>query len=425
MLKRLMLSRHFAPLFWTQFLSALNDNFIKNCLVILILFSIGGTTGNTMITVAGAVLMAPFFLFSALGGEWADKYDKALIARRLKFAELEVSVLGAVGFALSSVDVLMVALGLFSTISALFGPLKYGILPDQLAPEDLVPANGLVEAGTFAAILIGLVSANFAVVKGHSPLPVMVLMMGLALACWLVSRQIPPTTSKAPELVVTRNPWVSTMAMLRDVKSDRRLWEGTHIVSWFWLVGGVALSLLPALIADQLGANQQVVTLSMLAFAIGVAAGSLGAARASHGRPNLALVPIGGFMMALGCALISLHAAGVPRGNMVGAGAFLHSSIGLKLLGDLFLSAIGGGLWVVPSFAAVQGWAQPAKRARVIAAVNVVSSAYIVVASLIVALLQKLGISASALFGLIGAATVVATLIVLRTWGREPQRDFA
>src|SRR5436190_1706534 len=155
MFRTLMTSRRFAPLFWTQFLSALNDNFVKNALVILILFQVGSEQSGTLVALAGAVLVAPFFLFSGIGGEFADRYDKAEMAELLKRFEIPVALVSAAGFLMHSVPILFVALGLYGTIAALFGPIKYGILPVHLTKAELPAGNALVESATFAAILAG------------------------------------------------------------------------------------------------------------------------------------------------------------------------------------------------------------------------------------------------------------------------------
>ena len=423
MIKDLMTSRRFAPLFWTQFFTALNDNFAKNALVILIFFSIDGSQGGALATLAGVILMAPFFVLSALGGELADKHDKALMARRLKFAEIFAAGVAAAGFVFQSVPILMASLGLFGIISALFGPIKYGILPDHLKTQELSAGNALIESGTFLAILAGTVAGGLAAGRGKPPALVAAIVMTIAVASWLSARIIPATGAAAPDLVIVRNPWTSTWALIGDLKAQKRLWDGTLIVSWFWLVGAVALSLLPSLVKEVVGGTETVITVCLMVFAIGVAVGSGLAARASHVRPNLALVPIGGFVMALFLLALAWSVHGVTKGLNVPPGTFALSASGLHILVDLFGIAVGGGMFVVPSFAAVQLWAAPDRRARVIAAVNVISAAFIVVSGLAVAGLQLCGFGVMALFALLGALTLIVTGLVMKTWGREGVRD--
>ena len=423
MLTQLMSSRRFAPLFWAQFCSALNDNFLKNGLVILILF--GATTGHgdSLVTVAGAVFIFPFFVLSALGGELADKYCKATIARRLKFAEIFAALFAAAGFFLHSIPLLFAALGLFGIIAALFGPVKYGILPDQLETSELAGGNALIEGATFLAILGGTIGGGLLV---SSTIPagwIAAVIIALAVACWLSARLIPATAPSAPELTITRNPWISTLHLLRTLKAEPRLWDGMVIVSWFWLVGAVVLSLLPAVVKDSIGGSEGVVTLCLSAFAIGIAAVSLFAARLSHVRPNIALVPLGACAMGvIGLDLAFAIGHAVP-GIDLHPGEFVTTLTGFRLLLDFFIFAFAGGLFVVPSFAAVQSWSAPAERARVIAAGNVMQAAFMVGASLVVAVLQAAGVTPAWLFCGLAVASFGVGWFVMAKWGREGVRD--
>src|SRR5687768_8631100 len=215
----LLLSRRFAPLFWTQFFSAFSDNFLKNALVFLILFRVQQGS-EALITLAAAVFIAPFFFLSGLGGELADRFDKALVAQRLKLAEIGVAAIAVAGFWLHSVPILFVALFLFGVIASLFGPIKYGILPDHLAREELPAGNALVEGATFMAILLGTIVGGLAVKDGGDPASFAGLMMVFALLCWGASLFIPRTGEGAPDLVVSRNIAASTTRLLQHLRSD-------------------------------------------------------------------------------------------------------------------------------------------------------------------------------------------------------------
>jgi acyl-[acyl-carrier-protein]-phospholipid O-acyltransferase/long-chain-fatty-acid--[acyl-carrier-protein] ligase len=188
-----MTSRRFAPLFWCQFFSAFNDNFLKNALGFLIVFHIGSDGAASLNTLALAIFITPFFILSGLGGQLADRFDKAVVARHLKLAEIFVVGIAIVGFATHAVPVLFVALALFGIIAALFGPIKYGILPDHLAREELPAGNALVEAATFMAILLGTIIASFVARGGGSPAAFGVLIMAFAVLCWVSSLMIPRT----------------------------------------------------------------------------------------------------------------------------------------------------------------------------------------------------------------------------------------
>src|SRR6266436_4998160 len=205
MSQSLLASRRFAPLFWCQFFSAFNDNLMKNALVLLILFKIGGATGEALVTLAGGIFIAPFFLLSATGGELADRFDKALVARLLKLAEIGAAAVAVAGFELNSLPLLFVALFLFGVIGALFGPIKYGILPDHLAREELPAGNALVEGATFLAILLGTIVGGLAAKDGGHVLGFGTMIMIFAGLCWASSLMIPRTGEGAPHLVIDPN----------------------------------------------------------------------------------------------------------------------------------------------------------------------------------------------------------------------------
>jgi acyl-[acyl-carrier-protein]-phospholipid O-acyltransferase/long-chain-fatty-acid--[acyl-carrier-protein] ligase len=204
MSQSLLTSRRFAPLFWCQFFSAFNDNFLKNALVLLILFKIGGQTGEALVTLAGGIFILPFFLLSASGGELADRFDKALVARLLKLVEIGAAGVAVAGFQLQSLPLLFVALFLFGLIGALFGPIKYGILPDHLKREELPAGNALVEGATFLAILGGTIAGGLAMKDGGNPAGLAVTMMLVAILCWGASLFIPKTAQAAPNLAKGR-----------------------------------------------------------------------------------------------------------------------------------------------------------------------------------------------------------------------------
>ncbi|HWB45571.1 MAG TPA: hypothetical protein VG900_09045 [Hyphomicrobiaceae bacterium] len=423
MFANLMGSRRFAPLFWCQFCSALNDNFLKNALAMLILFGLGGRGGvgghaGVLITASGVIFIAPFFILSGLGGELADRFDKARVAQRVKLAEIPIAALAAAGFYLHSVALLMVTLGLFGVMAALFGPVKYGILPEKLTTAELSAGNALVEGATFLAILMGTIAGGIAVAEAKSGALIVTIIMALAVASWLLARAIPAHRPAAPELRVMRNPWSSTVTLLRELRAgDRRLWGGAHIVSWFWLVGFVALSLLPALIKQDIGGSEGVVTLCLTTFTVGIAVGSIMAARASHGSPNLVLVPVGAVLMGVAAMAIAVVVAGAtPFQSMIHPGAFMMTPIGAALLLALFALAAAGGLYVVPAFAAVQAWAPVERRARVIASVNVLNAAYMVGGGAIVAGLQAAGVGLPVLFAAIGLLSPATAVLAVLAW---------
>jgi acyl-[acyl-carrier-protein]-phospholipid O-acyltransferase/long-chain-fatty-acid--[acyl-carrier-protein] ligase len=424
MFASLLASRRFGPLFWCQFLSALLDNFVKNALVILILFKIGSEQGGALVTLAGAALVAPFFFLSALGGELADRHDKAVMAEWLKRAEIPVALLSAAGFLLHSIPLLFAALICYGCIGALFGPIKYGILPEQLEAAELPAGNALIEGATFLAILAGTIAGGVAASLNGMSWLVAACVVILAVLCWATARMIPKSAPADPDLAITRNPLVSTFALLSDLHADTRLWVGGLITSWFWLVGLIALSLLPVLLKDTFGGGESLVTAGLVVFTLGIAAGSYLAARASKNRPNMALVPVGAFLMGLFSLDLSWTASGITRAAVpLDLQGFLATVAGWRVLTDLFGLAVAGGLFIVPSFSAVQAWAPAQRKARVIAACNILSAAFMTVASLATAALQGSGFGLGSLYLILGILNLVVMGLVMFAWGKEGVKD--
>lgn len=387
---RLMTSRRFAPLFVSQFFSAFNDNYVRNMLAMLILFRLGEDHAGPLVTLAVALFVLPSIFLSALGGEWADAHDKSLVARRLKLAEIFVQMIAAAGFVLASLPLLYAALFGLGVIAALFTPVKYGILPDHLAKEELPAGNALVEGATFVAILCGIIFGGYAAAHDRSGVSVIAQLMLVAALCYGASLFIPATATGAPGLRPDRNIFRSTWREIVALRPDPRIWTGAQAVSWFWLVGAVALSLVPVLIKNRVGGGLNVETAINALFAIGIAIGSAAAALLSHGKIRLAPVPIAamlmsGFLVDLGFAATNL----AKGGGELSLSAFLESPAGLRIAFDVAGLAAAAGLFVVPAFAAVQAWAEEARRARVVAGVNILSSLYMVGATLVTALLQS------------------------------------
>jgi acyl-[acyl-carrier-protein]-phospholipid O-acyltransferase / long-chain-fatty-acid--[acyl-carrier-protein] ligase len=421
----LMTRRRFAPLFWCQFFAAFGDSFLKTALVFVILFEVPGANSTALIQLAGATLIAPFFFLSGLGGELADRYDKSFVAQRVKFVEIGAALIGVAGFAFHSLTLLFVAVGLFGTLASLFGPLKYGILPDLLKREELPSGNALVEGGTFLAILFGTILAGVAANGNSNPIHFAWMMILTALASWAASLLIPKVPAGAPELPINPNILVSTGALLKQVRADPRLWWGAIVASWFWLVGSLVLSLLPSLVAQEIGGTAGVVTLFLTIFSVAVAVGSGLAAWLAAGRIVLLPTVVGAVLIGLFALDLAWTASAVtPSPIPVAISDYLASPHSLRIAIDLAGLAIAGGLFIVPVFTAIQVWAGADRRARVIAAVNVLNAAFMVVGQVVFAGLAKLGLDVPVLFALIGASTLVAAVAIGRTMPAGWLNDF-
>ena len=411
-----MLSRRFAPLFWCQFFAAFNDNFLKTALVFVVLFHLNARDAEALITLASAIFIAPYFFLSALGGELADRYDKALVAQRLKFIEIFVAALAAWGYVQASLPLLYGALLGFGILAALFGPIKYGILPDHLRRDQLPTGNALVEGATFVAILLGTIAGGLAARGQGSHVLFAALVIGFAIACWLSARLIPATGEGAPGLRISANIATSTAAMIRHLRADPRLWWGAMVTSWFWLTGIVVLALLPPLIKTLIGGDEGAVTAYLALFSIAVGIGSGLAAAIARGRIVLTTtlagcVLLAAFALDLGVTTLGAAPAAAPQGAV----AVFSSALGIRAAVDLAGLAIAGGLFIVPAFAAVQAWAGADHRARTVAAVNVLNAAFMTAATVAVAALQKFGVTVPVLFLGIGGTTALVALAIWRT----------
>ena len=423
--RNLMASRVFAPLFWTQFLGAFNDNFLKNTLVFLILAQMSATEGASLVTLAGAIFMLPFLLLSALGGELADKFDKAKMAEVLKRAEIGVAAIAVLGLGFSSVWVLMAALFGFGVISALFGPIKYGILPDLLERRELPQANAWIEGGTFIAILGGTIVAGLAFAGGGNVMVFGPMMIGLSVLCWLASRMIPATGAKAPGLVVDRNVVRSSYNLVSELRNDTRIWRAALMNGWFWLVGAVVLSLLPTMVQAVLGGGEIAVTAYLAVFAVAIAVGSGIAAWMSSGRIVLLPAPIGTAIMALFGLDLAWNIWGMTAsGQAETLSAFFSGDQTIWVAIDLAGMAIAGAFLAVPTFAAMQSWADEDRRARVVGAANVLSALFMTAGGGVVAALQAAGVTIPALFLGLSLINLAVAWLMLKTLPTNPFRDF-
>ena len=420
----LLTQRRFAPLFLTQFFSAFNDNFLKNALVFLILYKLSGSNAEALVTLAGGIFILPFFFLSGLGGELADRYDKAMVAQRLKLAEVAAAGIAVVGFISHSTPILFIALFLFGVIAALFGPLKYGILPDHLKREELPAGNALIEGATFIAILLGTVAGGISAQDGGNPVIFGVMMMAFAGLCYVSSLFIPMTAQAAPDLKVSLNVVQSTGALLKALWSDARLWRTGVMVSLFWMIGAVVMSLLPPLIKNAMGGSEMVVSVYLAIFALSIAFGSAIGSFLSSGRivllpVALACIAMGLFALDLGSALNGMSV----MAPMQDVSHFFAHSLAWRVAFDMSGLAIAGGIFIVPAFAATQAWAPEESRARIIGAVNVLSAAFMVAGAVVIGALQKFGFSLSALFTLIGVFTLLASVWIFKVLPTNPLRD--
>ena len=414
-------SRRFGPLFATQFLSAFNDNALRNALVLMIAYRADGAVAQSaqmLIPLAAGLFMLPFFLCSATAGQLADELDKAWLIRLIKLLEVPVMVMAAGGVLAGSASVLLALLFAMGIQAAFFGPLKYAILPDHLAPEELLLGNALVEAGTFLAILFGTI-AGVLIATRHGAAFVAALIVLVALAAWAASLAIPPTSAAAPRSPTRWNLIAATARVIRQAAADPVPFRSILGISWFWLAGATYLSQFPSYVRFTLGGEEAVVTLFLTIFAIGIAAGSLLCNRLLGGKVSARIVPWGA--VGIGLFSIDLWLASPPpvaAEALVGIGPFLGDPAHWRILVDLFGIAVSGGVYVVPLYALLQVASERQRRAQTIAANNVINAAAMVVASVATMALLAAGVSLPALFLLTGSLTLAVALLLWRSLPR-------
>ncbi len=413
----LLKQRRFLPLFLTQFLGAFNDNIFKNALVIFIAFSLADQVGgyaSQLVVIAGGVFILPFFLFSAIAGSLADKYEKGLLIRRIKLAEIAIMTLASVGFALQSLPILMMVLFLMGLQSTLFGPLKYGLLPQHLHTDELVGGNGLIQMATYIAILVGTIVGGVLVSGSFNMIWVAIVVLSIAVCGWLSSRYIPEAPADEPGLKMNWNIYSETCRIMGFARERRDVFISILGVSCFWFVGATLLSLIPSYVRQSLQGNEQLATLLLAAFSVGIGIGSLACERLSRGKIEVGLIPIGAMLIcifAMDLAFASIPVADA-EGALVSAKMFISQLAGWHILLDLALIGAGGGLYIVPLYALVQHRCKAEHRARIIAANNVMNAFFMVASAVITTVLFTLGATIPAIFLFVAGLTFFALILL-------------
>ena len=408
----LLRQKRFLPFFLTQFLGAFNDNVYKNALVILVAFhaaSLSRLDANTLSNLAQALFILPFFLFSATAGQIADKLEKSFLIRLVKIAEIAIMVLGSMGLYWRSLPLLMTALFLMGLHSTVFGPVKYAYLPQHLKQEEIVGGNGLVEMGTFLAILVGTLLGGYLIAEG-SAAPVAVTVVALAALGYLASRWVPHSPAAAPELTINWNPFSETWRILQFIRGNRTVFLSVLGISWFWFLGALYLSQFPVYTKEVLFGKEEVVTLLLALFSVGVGVGSLLCERASGRRIELGLVPFGSIGLTLFGIDFYFASTGLATHAPAGAMDFLREPAHWRILADLALIGIFGGFYIVPLYTLIQTRTEASHRSRVIAGNNVLNALFVVGAAVLAIALLDLGFSIPQLFlaaALLNAAVAI------------------
>ena len=394
----LLRKRRFLPFFVTQSLGALNDNLFKQSLILAILYklNIEGDRG-IWINLCALLFIVPFFLFSALAGQFGEKYPKDRLIRLIKLGEIAIMVVGAIGFAFDHLALMLVALFAMGTHSALFGPVKYSILPQTLHEDELVGGNGLVEMGTFLSILAGTIGAGIMLSSSHYTVVVSVVIVSVAVLGYLASRAIPRAAADTPDLKLNwnifRESWATLRMGLNQTPAVSRSVVGN---SWFWFVGAIYLTQIPAYAKDWLYGDETVVTLILTVFSVGIALGSMLCEKLSGRKVEIGLVPFGSFGLTLFGLLLWWHSGHMPQNIQANDWlGVLGFSQAWWVLFDILGLGVFGGFYIVPLYALIQSRTAENERARVIAANNILNALFMVIsaiASILFLSLAKLSI---------------------------------
>jgi len=414
----LVKTRRFLPIFVTQFLGAFNDNLFRTAMVMLVIYGIyrDATQEATFSAVAGGLFILPFFLLSALAGQLADSRDKAAIVRIVKNAEILIMVIGAGGLLLHNVPLLLVALTAMGVHSTFFGPIKYAILPQHLEEDEVLGGTGLVEAGTYIAILGGTLLGGVLVLQRpdgsfHAEWAAVAVLL-IASAGRVAGGRVPPAgpAKDAPTFHMDWHILRASISLVNATLHVRRLFLAIVAISFFWAMGAVLAAQFPPLVKNSLGSNQTVATLFLAIFSVGVAIGSIAVNRLLKGHVSARYSP--GSAIGMGLFVVDLfrRVEGFPvhAGDLYGTRDFLAASDGPWIVFDLLGVAIAGGMFVVPLYAFLTTTVPKSETARTIAANNIVNSGFMVAATLILTLAVQFGVTVAQSLLIVAAASVVA-----------------
>jgi len=413
----LLTTRRFGPFFVTQTLGAFNDNIFKNALVILLAFGVAGLSQadvDLYVNLAAGLFILPFFLFSATAGQLAEKYDKAAIIRAVKVFEIAIMLCAVIALHLRSVPFLLGLLFMMGVHSTLFGPVKYSILPQHLHESELIGGNAWVEAATFLAILLGTMLGGWLITLEGGTSWVGVAVVIVAVCGYWASRSVPQAPPAAPGLKINWNPATETWRNIAFIRGNRTVFLSVLGISWFWFFGVTFLSQLPNYTKVYLGGNEQVVTLLLTIFSLGIGIGSMLCERLSGHRVEIGLVPLGSIGLTVFGVDLYFASTSIATAQGLGAAAFLHLAGSTRVLLDLGLIGLSGGLFIVPLYALIQTRSEPTHRSRIIAGNNILNAAFMVTSAILAIVLLKVGFTIPQLL-LVAALLNAAVAIFIYT----------
>jgi MFS family permease len=407
----LLRKRRFVPLFATQFLGAFNDSLFKQAVVLFVTYQLYSDPAKEFqfSAIAQGLFILPFFLFSALSGQLADDHDKAKLIRIIKFAEIGIMILGGAGLMLANIPLMLAAVFAMGIHSTFFGPIKYAILPQHLEKDEVLGGTGLVEAGTYLAILGGTILAG-----GLASVPTIAAAatVGLAILGFLAGREVPPAPPATDRIPFDRNIIRASVALVSATMHIPRLFLAICSISFFWTIGAVLIIIFPPLVKNILGANEQVASLFIAIFSIGIAIGSVLINRLLKNQVSARFAPAS--VLAMGVFVVMLHFVALNWGDhgpeLTTLGNFLFNPMAGLMIVALLGVAITGGMFVVPLYAFLTTTVPKTETARTVAANNIVNSGAMVIGSLLAYGLSSAGI------GPIGQLLLVAAMCIVSAW---------
>jgi 1-acyl-sn-glycerol-3-phosphate acyltransferase len=409
--------RRFAPFFWTQFLGAANDNLFKFAFTVLVTYqlTVSWLPASQAGLVIGALFVLPYLLFSATSGQLADKYDKTVLIRFVKWFEIGIMLLAAVGFYAQNVFALLACVFLLGLHSTLFGPVKFAYLPQHLSERELTGGNGMVEMGTFVAILLGNVVGGVLiavpVIGAHH---VAMACVALGLVGRVTAQFVPTSPAIDPSLAINWNPVTETVRNLKLAHGNRVVFRSLLGISWLWFFGSVFLSNFPAFAKDVLHGDEQVASLLLVVFSVGIGIGSLLCEVLSRRHVEIGLVPLGAIGMTVFAIDLYFASRGLPAVEEQTLVQFVSIKAHWRVMIDLGLMSLFAGLFSVPMYALIQLRSAPTHRARIIAANNILNALFMIASAVIAGALLGAGATVPQLFLAVGVANaLVAAYIFL------------
>lgn len=412
MSKHLLKEKRFFPYFCTQFLGAFNDNVYRNAFAILVTYFLAKENQAIILNIALVAFILPYFLFGAIAGQMADKYEKSWLIERIKLAEIVIMILGSVALYFQHVPSMLFILFALGSQSAFFGPIKYSILPQHVKPNELLDANAYVEAGTFIAILLGTIVGGVLASGLSYQSALMASIICFAVLGWLTSKYIPSAAPASPELKVSFNIWKSSLQIIRLSRVDNAVFQSIMANSWFWFFGSLVLTQFPVFAKEVLAGNANVATLLLATFSIGIGLGSFACSLLSRGKVEIGLVPFGALGMSFFTWQLS-RAVPIPSAELLTLSEVMFWPGTYWVVFNLTMIAFSAGLFIVPLYAFLQTRSDEKHRSRIIAVNNIFNSIFMVTSGVMGMVLFQFGFTVLDIFKIAAVLNVLATIYIL------------